>query len=93
MKTCADLKRRLVVGVFIVMTYHRWEAKRLVGKRRKIVIRQTNAIALETDNNSGLSWLYFPPARNVKITGEDTFSIVDDDGTVLTSYEIMGDRI
>lgn len=72
MKTFADLKRKLVVGVTVTMTHHWWEQGRspLVGIPRKITIKQTNALQFE-----GGSWLFWPKATQINIINDKEFSV------------------
>ncbi len=78
MKTFADLKRRLVVGVTVTMTRHDWFPNgKLLGVPRKIAIQQTNAVAFESieDPKKQPSWLYFKKASEFRIDGPDSFSV------------------
>jgi hypothetical protein len=83
MKTFADIKRRAVVGATLTMTYNAYSAQfgtALIGKPRRVVIAQTNAIAMESVRDDGRpSWLYWPAAKSVRVTGPDSFDILHDE--------------
>lgn len=71
MKTFADVKRRLVEGATLTMVRHDWLPNgKLIGLPRKIIKRQTDAIQFD-----GGSWLQFPPAKEVRILGDNEFAV------------------
>lgn len=71
MKTFADIKRALNEGVVLTMVRHDWFPNgALIGKPRKIIKKQSNAIQFE-----GGSWLNFPPASDICVN-ENGFSVL-----------------
>jgi len=71
MKTFADIKRKLVTGNQITMLRHDYGATNLIGLKRKVIKRQTNAVQFE-----GGSWLRLDrPASEYIATGENTFLV------------------
>jgi hypothetical protein len=72
MKTFADIKRKLVENNTITMIRHDWLPNgKLIGVKRKIIKRQSNAVQFE-----GGSWLYLDkPANDYIPTGENTFLV------------------
>ena len=75
MKTFADLKRDLIVGKILVMTYNALSKdsesiKARLFVPRKIVKVQTNGIYLEVANTGKGSFLEFPQASLVEYTGK-----------------------
>ena len=98
MKTLADLKRRIKVGTTIRLTQHFLQGtkgfKLSLTESRQVTHVQGTAIVL------GSSWLYWPKAKSVRITGPDTFQILNDTedpcderkiGEPLMTYQIVGD--
>ena len=73
MKNFADIKRALCEGVTVTMIKHDWyPASEMIGKQRKIVKRQSNAIQFE-----GGSWLFFDkPASHFKANSANEFSVL-----------------
>lgn len=92
-KSLAELKKKLDVGVKLKMIYYRYaegHKYRLVGSVRPISIKQSNSIAIETTNEDGTkknSWLYFGKSGDYKYT--DKGFIVMEDGKPLLEYEIV----
>jgi len=83
-KNFAEAKRALVIG-------SRWDCKfygfgqiKKLGVR-KVSIVQSNAVAFKTDK--GDSWLYFPKAKDVRLTRKG-FDIYEDNQKLL-SYELI----
>lgn len=71
MKTFADIKRKLVMGNEITMLRHDYGSNDLIGRKRKVIKRQTNAVQFE-----GGSWLRLDrPASEYIPTGENTFLV------------------
>ena len=73
MKTFADIKKALNVGVELKLVRHDWLKGGMplkIGAVRKIIKRQSNAIQFE-----GGSWLTFPKASDVAIK-ENGFAVV-----------------
>ena len=77
MNTFADLKRRLVKGTKLTMVRHDWYPNgKFMNVERTVIKAQGNAIAMAVDvEDENGSWLYWPKASEVKITGPDTFLI------------------
>lgn len=80
MKTFADVKRRMTVGTAVMMEKYVVSGRecggKLVGVARKIKQVQTNGIQFEpTEPGKDGSWLYWPRAKDVQITGPDTFIV------------------
>lgn len=69
----AALKRRLKMGVKLRLAHHDWatqgpNAKLKVGDVREVAIVQSNAVAFATPaTDSGVSWLHWPKANEVRI--------------------------
>ena len=60
--------KRLDVGVTLVMVKNTWfratsEKKNSIGKKRKIVAKQTNGIYLKGEEEENKSWLEYPSAK------------------------------
>ena len=76
MKTLADIKRRACKGAQLTMTHHSWHPNgKLIGLPRVVSKTQGNAIVLAEPDSSSGSWLYWPKAKEVRITGPDTFDV------------------
>lgn len=101
MKTFADVKRRLVVGATLVMERNDWQvtatpqnvANPLIGIKRSIVQRGANHIQFSPhkEGSSG-SYLHFPKASDVIVTGADTFAVMLDptrDTSKLMAYRFI----
>lgn len=104
MLTLAAIKRRLVPGVIVTMTYHKHFESVLVvrgntgntvlkdrspvGIPREVVARQSNGIAFR-NKDMAISWLYWPKASQVRGDGPDSFTILDEDGSPFMSYTIF----
>ena len=89
MKSLAAIKRRAQVGTVMTMTYHEIYIARnnLVGNPRAVKTVQSDAIQFEPHKpDSDGSWLYWPLASKIKITGADSFDVLNPDGSVLMSY-------
>jgi hypothetical protein len=75
MKTFADLKRDLIVGKTLTMTFNSLEGssetiKKRIGVARKILKTQTNGITLEFEEGSGKgSFLELPCASLIEYDG------------------------
>lgn len=98
MKTLADIKRRAQVGVAMTMVDYKINgASRpgaVVGITRKVKLVQSGAIQFEphAEGKDG-SWLYWPKAKHVEITGPDTFTVrgePDDPITMFYRFEVAG---
>ena len=77
MKTLADIKRRACRGAALTMTYHSWfPTGKLIGLLRVVSKTQGNAIVLAQPDQGVGSWLYWPPAKEVRVTGPDTFDVM-----------------
>lgn len=80
MKTFADLKRDLIVGRILTMTYNSIEGSENINSRlnkpRKIIKVQSNGIYIEIANTGKGSFLDFPCA-----------SLVEYDGKVIKIYK------
>lgn len=76
MKTFADLKRDLIVGKTLTMTFNSLEGssetiKKRIGVARKILKTQTNGITLEFEEGSGKgSFLELPCASLIEYDGK-----------------------
>ena len=83
MKTFADIKRALTEGVNVTMVKHEWyPASELIGKQRKIVKRQSNAIQFD-----GGSWLFFDkPASHFIANSFNEFSVLLNPGDKTPKY-------
>ncbi len=84
MKTFADVKRALQVGVTVTMVRHDWYPNnKLMGVPRKVILKQANAVQFE-----GGSWLHFPKASEV-VAEDDVFAVMlsAEEGQVM-SYRI-----
>lgn len=95
MKTVADFKRRLQVGVKLHATYHQefagrnengngepvWKDKDLGV--REVSIKQSNSFALKTWQEGKQkfedSWCNYPKASECKIIDENTIQILNED--------------
>lgn len=78
-KTLADVKRRAQVGALLRLVYedgHRVLERRGNPPDRRIVVRQTNAIAFEACewSQGRMSWMWWPKAAEVTVDG-DTFHV------------------
>jgi hypothetical protein len=84
MKTFADIKRRLNVGVSLTMVRHDWyPTNKLMNNPRKIITRQVNAIEFENG-----SWLHFPKANEVRIVSDNAFEVkLNPDEDVWMGYQ------
>jgi hypothetical protein len=92
MNTFADLKRRLVECVTLTMVRHDWYPKgKLMGVPRVITKVQCNAIAMAAEGADSPSWLYWPKAGDIRITGDDEFLVKLDQGNYM-GYVIGDDR-
>lgn len=82
MKTFADVKRRFAKDVVLECVENAARPE-LNGGLRRIIKVQTNALCFELlgDNPDAVRtrgkgfWLYFPPAKGVRIVDEDTFDV------------------
>ena len=72
MKTWADVKRRMSVGTTLTLISFPGNHK-FLNVPRKITVRQTNAVCF-----AGGSWLRIESAKNIRIEGDDTFSVLLD---------------
>jgi len=92
MKTVADFKRKLKLGVNVHTIYHlafdgRDESGVVKYKDedrgvREVSIVQSNSFALNTTKTDGTtqdSWCNYPKASQVKFTGENTVTILEPD--------------
>ena len=80
MKTLADFKRRISVGVKIDTMNHRYGSFGV----REVGHVQSNSFALTTIRTTGetvLSWCDFPKAKDIEITSEDTATIFWGEGS------------
>ena len=75
MKTLADVKRRAQMGVKMKMTYHAFGAPKIVGLVRSVVVVRAHEIGLLMSDGKA-SYLPWPKAKNLRVTGPDTFDIV-----------------
>lgn len=88
MKTLADLKRALVPGATLTLTFAQYHHK-YIGAKRHITSTQSNGVYLE-----GGSFLQFPKAKELLIIhnpdkpDEKRFSIKDENNSdkILLSY-------
>ena len=82
MHTYAALKRRLRVGTTVTMTRHDWyPTGKLIGVPRDVTRVMSNAVELATPMaTSGYSRMDLPSARDVVITGPDTFDVALESG-------------
>lgn len=88
MKTLADLKRALIPGATLTLTFAQYQHK-YIGTKRRITSAQSSGVYLE-----GGSFLQFPRAKELLIVhnpdkpDEKRFSITDEnnDDKVLLSY-------
>ena len=92
MKSFADVKRRLQVGVALKLTRHDLMAKFpkgspiTLGCIRKIIFRDDDAVQFE-----GGSWFNFPPVCDTFINGADEFSVALNAGrSQFKTYEFVG---
>lgn len=77
MKTAADIKRRALLGAVITMTHHGWFPNGdLIGVPRPVILVQSNAVAFTPVEGHGKSWLYWPPAKELRVTGPDSFDVM-----------------
>jgi hypothetical protein len=92
--TLAEAKRRLQVGTFVVMTYHKFNKTPLVNVTRVVAKKQTNAVAFVFPATPGsrLSWLWWPKASEFKSDSDNEFSILDENGEIFMSYKILERR-
>lgn len=98
--TLAEVKRRVVPGVLVRMTYHKraaqWNPKYpkdreeiIAGNLVRPVQRaQTNAVTFLNEAGQE-TWLYWPKAAEFRADEPNSFSILEG-STVLMSYEILG---
>lgn len=101
MKTLADLKRRLKVGMSLNLIYcrNRWDAVAQPLIEQKKFIRKIGKVdsvgfACESHKHPGqLSYCQWPKASGLKIENDTTFSLVESDGTVSLTYEIVTNGI
>lgn len=79
----AEIRRRLVEGARIQIVRHSWckELTPELSKIRTVARVQTNAIAFKIEGKDGLSWLYWPKAKEVRTT-ENGFEVcLSEDGS------------
>ena len=76
MKTFSELKRNLTIGKKLKMIKSSLPNNKLLNIEREICAIQTNGISLKTDNQSGKSFLEYPPA-----------SLVDYTDNIITFYQ------
>lgn len=101
MKTLADFKRQLKVGVKLAAIYHKHFAGRTEeGKpvwtdkdlgTREVSIVQSNSFALKTPQTDGTfrdSWCHFPKAKECKINN-DSVVIYEEDGLPVLTYRFV----
>ena len=96
MKTLADIKRRCVTGVKLKMTFHIFDAPKIVGIVRPISVVKSNEIGLQMPDGRP-SFLTWPKAAWVRVTGPDSFDILMGDDAyrnykpedVFMSYEFV----
>lgn len=87
MNSFADVKRRLQVGTKLKMVRNDWYPNGvLMNVVREIETRQTNAIKF-----AGGSWLHFPPAKEIVIESENSFTIILDKNGAKLTYEFVGE--
>lgn len=81
-KSLADLKRRLVPGAQVRLTWHRFAhratAPDFIGSLRTVCRAQTQRVAFSREGNPELSWLTYPRAADLRIDGPDAFTILHD---------------
>jgi hypothetical protein len=86
MKTFADVKRAMQVGVTVTMTKHDWYPNgTLIGVPRKVQKVQSNAVQFE-----GGSWLHWPRASDVVPTDKGFTVVLSIEKAQLMEYEIEG---
>lgn len=90
MKTLADVKRALVKG-------SKWEAIHLGWKDgdkptplgiREVSIVQSNGVAFKTEHGTD-SWLYYPPASEVRVHESGFTILVEGTDRPLLSYKMV----
>jgi hypothetical protein len=94
MKSLADFKRRVAVGVKVHTTYH---GMRIVDGKvvngdidkgvREFSIVQSNQFALRTPHSKGgfiNSWCHWPKASELKINSEDSVTILENGAPLIT---------
>ena len=83
MKSFSSIKKALNEGVFLTMVQHDlMPSIKLLGLKRKIVKRQSNAIQLE-----GGSWLRFDkPASHFQGTSANSFKVLLNAGNIEPKY-------
>ena len=80
MKTLADVKKRIQLGVKM-HAFNHWFNKDMGV--REVGHIQTNSFAFKTDNGT-LSWCEYPKASKLIIESENSFSIMGDETKCLT---------
>lgn len=101
MKTVADLKRLIKVGVKLSSVYHldyvghNPETKKPIYKDKEMGIRSVSIVqsaqfALETETPKGKrdSWMQFPKVKDLRINEDGSFTILEDGVSVIT-YKIL----
>jgi hypothetical protein len=68
MKTLADVRRRLVVGTEVEIVNH---VRPVASGPRKALKVQTNSICWASESHPQGTWLDWPKATYVKVTGPD----------------------
>lgn len=91
-KTLADLKRDLVQGTEVIMTFNSNNSERIqsyLNIPRYIVKVQSNGIYI-SENNEALSgsWLEFPKASRMSFTGTVLDIFDDKTGDLSLSYKV-----
>lgn len=82
----ASIKRSIGVGTKVTLTHHGacgpgdtlpWgQGERTLPMTREVAVVQSNAIAFDDPASSdGRSWLYWPRAGEIQVTGERSFTI------------------
>ena len=85
MRSFANLKRTLNEGVYLTMIQHDlMPNNKLIGLKRKIIKRKSNAIQLE-----GGSWLYFDkPASHFQYTCFNEFKVLLNPDSMDSKYMV-----
>lgn len=84
MKTFADVKRALQVGVTVTMVRHDWYPNgKLMNVPRKVIKVQSNGVQFE-----GGSWLHFPKASDIAVHERGFSVLLSAENADFMEYEI-----
>lgn len=87
-KTLTSFLRNVKLGDAYVMTWHKYGASKLIGKPRKVIGKQFNALVFESETSALGSFLRFERAADYRAM-PNGFQVWQD-GEPLIKYEKVG---